>query len=33
MLSREQFNIIIHSQPGMAVRRERKEGRGMNVVY
>jgi len=32
MLSREQFNVIIHSQPAMAARRNKKEGMGMNVV-
>jgi len=32
MLSREQFNVIIHSQPAMAARRKKKKRRGMNVV-
>jgi len=32
MLSREQFNVIIHRQPAMAARMKKKEGRGMNVV-
>jgi hypothetical protein len=32
MLSREQFNVIIHSLPRMVARRKKKEGRGMNVV-